>query len=151
MARAREVERDRRSARRAVLKNVARAEAISRRSRLVRTLGTVSRLLSDEGFVQAAAAHGVCYAPKKLFARNEMSESLSEQDLSDEQYPGAVLDFVAAWKFLFPMFSHPDMAEYFRTDWPGFVDDLKDTFIALVMQGPFLDERQTSLNSGAFK
>lgn len=111
------------------------------------TLAKVAQILSHEGFIELASSHGVEWAPRRLVLRADV-ERQAEVDLS---HAGSVLDFVIAWKFIFPMLSNQEVLEYLQEKWPGFVDEFKDTFIALVMNGPFLDERRTSLSTSFFK
>lgn len=70
--------------------------------------------------------------------------------MTDEQIANSILGFVVAWKFLFPMLGSQKIAGYLEQTWPGFIADFKDTFITLVMDGPFPQERRTPVRSTYF-
>ncbi|WP_139069962.1 hypothetical protein [Tardiphaga robiniae] len=111
------------------------------------TLAKVAQILSHAEFIELASSHGVEWAPRRLLLRAS-NERQAEVAL---RHAESVLDFVIAWKFIFPMLSNREMLEYLQKKWPGFVDEFKDTFIALVMNGPFLDERRTPLSTTFFQ
>ena len=47
------------------------------------------------------------------------------------------LQFVVAWTFIFPLLSNPEAVKFLEKAYPGFVLEMKDTFISLVTEGPF--------------
>jgi hypothetical protein len=147
MPRTREAARDRARTYRAVKARLADEEAKARRARLSQTLAKVAQLLTDQGFIELAALQGVEWVPRRLVSRANDARQAS----LDLHHADSVLDFVIAWKFIFPMFANGETLEYLQKEWPGFVDEFKDTFIALVMNGPFLDERRTSLSTTFFQ
>ena len=64
--------------------------------------------------------------------RNNRSSTAANKQLEE-----ASLRFVIAWAFLFPLFAKPNIKLYLQRNWPGFIDEMKDAFIGLVMEGPF--------------
>lgn len=148
MARAREIARDRTRTRRAILKRLAEEEAKARRARLSQVLDIVAQMLSHEGFVALASTQGIRLAPRRLLQRESGNDP---EHLNDNGHSAAVLDFVIAWKFIFPMFPNAEIVLFLQRTWPGFIEEFKDMFIALVTNGPFLDERHVKLNSDYFQ
>jgi hypothetical protein len=62
----------------------------------------------------------------------------NNQNLSTQQHLDRIsLEFVVAWKFLYPLLHNAEAKSYLENAWPGFISDLKDAFIALVIDGPF--------------
>jgi hypothetical protein len=47
------------------------------------------------------------------------------------------LEFTVAWKFLYPFFSDGRATAHIEAASPGFIAAMKDTFIAMVIDGPF--------------
>lgn len=45
--------------------------------------------------------------------------------------------FVLVWSFFFPLFKNSVIAGYLEDTSPGFVMEMKNTFISIVMDGPF--------------
>jgi hypothetical protein len=134
MPRAREVARQRARSARAVRAKIAQEEEIARRGQLSRVLLTAHEIITDSGFIALAKLHRADWAPKRLVHAHGTSEAAD-----------AVLGFVVAWKYFFPVIQNKDMRSYLDEKFPGFVEELKDTFIGLVMKGPFIGERKPAL------
>jgi hypothetical protein len=49
----------------------------------------------------------------------------------------APLEFSVVWNFFFPLFANTAITEHLGRASPDPVSELKDTFIALVVEGPF--------------
>jgi hypothetical protein len=109
------------------------AAADKTRAACERVAGAVDRarlVLADEAFIKIVAAQGAETLPKLAAAH--------ESKVLDTEYLNAVtLQFVIAWKFFFPFFANPVVTAHLDSLWPGLVSQLKDTFIALVVEGPF--------------
>ena len=109
-------------------------------------------IVAHDSFISFASVHGVASAPRRLCDTPISSKHTSEApELNDVALANEVLDFVIAWKFLFPMLSDPTFEQFLETQWSGFISEFKDTFISLVMRGPFPDERRVSISSGIFR
>lgn len=146
MPRTREIDRERARVYRATKIALANEETRVRRERLTLILEKVMHVLAHEEFVELAISLGVDSAPRRL-----LRTGLCHQGANQNSQAERVLDFVVAWKFVFPMLSNPEFLDYFDGRWPGFVEDLKDTFIGLVMNGPFLSERRAALSTSVFQ
>jgi hypothetical protein len=142
----REYWREKARLRRAIAKRIADEKSDSKRSRVRGILNRLGQIISDEKFVKLAADQGIQAAPARLF-NSQPEVPPREIDMNLSVQAGTVLDFVIAWKFIFPMFSNPTIANYLETCWPGFILDFKDTFIALVMDGPFPQERRSQIRA----
>ena len=96
-------------------------------------------VVAHKGFVAILHSLGVqtlprCLSPRKNSVIAIDGESVSEKETLNE----AALEFVFVWKFLFPLLDAPEVVSYLEEKWPGFILELKDTFIMLVVDGPFL-------------
>ena len=47
------------------------------------------------------------------------------------------LQFAILWTFFFPLFDYAVIARCLEDTWPGFILEMKDAFIAIVVKGPF--------------
>lgn len=135
MPRSREVMRLRAKAYRQAKAKAAQEQEELRRAQMSRVLQTAREIVADAGFVKVALHQGATTAPRRLLTGVELSEVEGQE----------VLDFVVVWKFFLPTFRVESIRLYLEKDWPGFIDEMKDTFIALVMQGPFIGERRPSI------
>jgi hypothetical protein len=142
MPRAREIARQRARAYRIAKAKAAQEAERLRRGGLSRVLSTARAIVADEHFAEVARQQGTRHVPNRLVAG---AESLGTGSEAQE-----VLDFIVAWKFFFPSFHVEAMRSYLDRSWPGFVDELKDTFIGLVMQGPFVGARRPSISRDFF-
>ncbi|MGN6285496.1 MAG: hypothetical protein ACTHM2_10130 [Afipia sp.] len=132
--------------RRLVAKRVAEQNVLARRIRVGEMLDRVRVIVTDTAFIAIAAGQGVKTAPTRLCEEGStVSTSVSVQDFADN-----ALKFVVAWKFLFPMIADPAIASFIERRWPGFIGDFKDTFISLVMHGPFPYERRPHIKPTFF-
>ncbi|MDB5618387.1 hypothetical protein [Tardiphaga sp.] len=105
-------------------------------------LVTASRVLfKTEAFIQMVRDAGIKSVPVQMLSGEGIGWSTGRPDGSSQ----CTLDFVVAWKFLYPMFSNPSIYEFLENWRPGIVLDFKDTFISLVMFGPFPRERRVSM------
>lgn len=141
----REIWRDRARARRAVAKSVALQQAQIKREHVREVLINIRTIVSNEHFIKFIGEQGVDSAPQRLLKRGE-AVSPSQVGVSYERdFAESIFDFIIAWKFMFPLISDPRISNFIEENWPGLIFDLKDTFIALVMDGPFPQERRTQL------
>jgi hypothetical protein len=130
--------------RRTVAKRVAEQHAFARRARVGEILDQVRTIVTDTAFVDLMAGQGILSAPARLY-------ELKSSDLTTEQkFADDVLKFVVAWKFLFPMLADPAISSFIQARQPEFIRDFKDTFISLVMDGPFPYERRPCIKPTFF-
>jgi hypothetical protein len=95
-------------------------------------------VLVDPAFAELLRVQGVQTWPRPLTANEDQTRTADGSlATAKERLNEVSLEFVIAWTFFFPLFSNPVIAAYLDTTWPGFVGELKDTFIELVVQGPF--------------
>lgn len=138
MPRAREIARDRARDYRQLKASNAREEQQLQRGQLSRVLCTAREIASDSRFAEIARQQRATLVPKRLLMKgSRLGNDIEGQD---------VLDFIVAWKFFFPTFRVEMMRSYLEETWPGFIDELKDVFIGLVMRGPFFSGRRPSIN-----
>jgi hypothetical protein len=106
--------------------------------RVTNVLNSVRTALTDGAFVDLLHAQGVRTLPRPLVeAGIRAHRTCSHLTAGKEHLHEASLDFVIAWTFFFPLFSNSTIATHMDRVWPGFILELKDAFIALVVEGPF--------------
>lgn len=125
---------------------MAQQQAAARRAHISEVLGQVSKIIRDEEFISLLAAQRITTAPDCLYRQTVLTSA----EMTDEQIANCVLVFVVAWKFLFPVLGNPRFSEYLERTWPGFIGDFKDTFITLIMDGPFPRERRNPIRPTYF-
>jgi hypothetical protein len=86
----------------------------------------VERVLSDEDFVKLMQSMGIASAPRLFSQPNERTQSIDSS-----------VKFVIGWSFFFPLFDDVALRKQLRKRWPGFIEEMKDAFIALVLYGHF--------------
>lgn len=146
--RKREIWRERARVRRAVAKGLAEQKAHLKRQNVRSVLNKAQTIITSEAFAQLAKELGVETAPQNLFQHYSLPiQSPAEISEREFQFAQSVFDFVIAWKFFFPMLTHPKVKLFLEENWPGFILEMKDTFIAIVMDGPFPQERRTQLKT----
>lgn len=146
MTKTREFLAQRARVRREVAKKLSQQQAAARRLHIAEVLMQVKTIISDQNFVALLAKQKVDSAPECLY----LGDFVTSNRMTDTQIANSVLSFVVAWKFLFPMLGNPQIADYLEQTWPGFIADFKDTFITLVMDGPFPGERRTPVRPTYF-
>ena len=139
MPRAREISRIRAKAYRLAKAKVAEEEEDVRRKQLSRVLRTARDIVAAADFAEVAKHQGAAFAPRRLLTRSAEADDEGQE----------VLDFIVVWKFFFPTFRVEAVRQYLERDWPGFIDEMKDAFIALVMRGPFDGERRPSMTGNS--
>ncbi|MGL5168965.1 MAG: hypothetical protein ACRC9K_24050 [Afipia sp.] len=146
MTKTREYLAQRARIRRSIAKQLAQQQAAVRRSHISEVLNQIKAIISDKEFITLLVAQKVKTAPECLYRQRYVST----REMTDAEIADAAFAFVVAWRFLFPLLSSPEIALYLERVWPGFVTDFKDTFIALVMDGPFPGERRTPVRPTYF-
>lgn len=48
----------------------------------------------------------------------------------------ATVQFLVAWKFFYPLLADEDIVQTANRLWPGLMSEVKDAFIAIIMDGP---------------
>lgn len=119
-----EMRRQRAIARDVVLQ---RMNAICERLEII--VAKVRMVLIDKTFREILRSEGVHSIPRILSANTPVGVEGDSLDRS--------LEFVVAWTLLYPMFNKPEIATHLDKAWPGFILQMKDTFIAIVVEGPF--------------
>ena len=103
------------------------------------TVNKTRRVLADKTFRVLLHSQGVRTVPRHLVDSRQRSTRFpggnikSAKDRLDE----VSLQFVVAWTFIFPLLSNPEAVKFLEKAYPGFVLEMKDTFISLVTEGPF--------------
>lgn len=146
MTKTREFLAQRARVRRVIGKKLAQQQAAARRAHISEVLSQLKTIIRDEGFIALAAAQRITTVPDCLYRQ----DPLTSDQMTDAQIANCVLVFVVAWKFLFPILGSPQIASYLERTWPGFIGDFKDTFITLVMDGPFPHERRNPIRPTYF-
>ncbi|WP_157169990.1 hypothetical protein [Afipia clevelandensis] len=125
--------------RRNIAKKEAEQQQAARRMHISEILDQVREIIVNKEIIELLATQKIKSAPDCLFKHRHLPpQSMTHAQISDE-----ILIFVAAWKFLFPAIGNPKIGDCLERTWPGFIIDFKDTFITLVMDGPFPGERRT--------
>lgn len=132
--------------RRAIAHKLAKQQLAARRSHIAEILLQVEEIISEDQFVALLVGQGIKTAPSCLFKRDKKVSN----DMTDAEIADSVLTFVVAWKFIFPLLSSSKISAYLEHTRPGFIADLKDTFIMLVMDGPFPSERRPAVRPTYF-
>lgn len=118
----------------------------ARRLQISETMLQIKEILEDRQFVELLLIQKVKSAPECIFRYSRPAKG----SMADHEIADAILAFVAAWKFLFPILNNVRMSDYLERAYPGFVAGIKDTFITLVMDGPFPGMRRTPVRPGHF-
>lgn len=124
--------------RRALAQAADRQRTVAAYERVMKALSKSRQVLADDRFIAILRSRGIQTLPQccampgasKRVARRKPPFSKNDPD-------DVSLEFVIAWRFLFPLFSQPAAKAYFEKTRPGFILEMKDAFIALVMEGPF--------------
>lgn len=125
--------RQRDISRRATRSQRAEEEAqLSRRMNLSRELAeaALKRLqlaLSDPKFVEKLIRKKLTTVPAGL---------MSESSPGTLHQIDATVRFLVAWKFFYPLLADEDIVRTADRLWPGLVSEVKDAFIAIIMDGP---------------
>jgi len=96
-------------------------------------------VVADPGFLKILLQSGLQSIPKFLDVDpvGSIDQSGKNQNFTNEHLDRISLEFAVAWKFLHPFLYNTQAKAYLETTWPGFISELKDAFIALVIDGPF--------------
>ena len=138
MTAARETSRAEARRRRALVRTAASEKANRVCACVVNVLGRARLILADKEFRALLREQGIQTLPSCLSRNSEMRRIAdatlkSERERLDE----ISLEFVVVWKCFFPLLREPAIEIRLERTWPGFILQLKDTFIALVTEGPF--------------
>ncbi|MBI3699089.1 MAG: hypothetical protein HY242_01410 [Afipia sp.] len=146
MTRTREYLAQRAQLQRNLKKKLSEQRQAARRLQISQTIIRTKVILEDREFVKLLLAQRVISAPECVLSYKGAPDGI----MSDKEIGQAVLVFVVVWKFLFPMIGNSNIADFLEQYYPGFVAGLKDTFISLVMDGPFPDMRRTPIRPAHF-
>jgi hypothetical protein len=118
---------------------LSRSEAIQKTKatceRVTDSVDKARLVLTDAAFAEVLRSQGVQTVPR--FLATTIREIEGDLSSAKERLDEVTLQFVIAWTFLFPLFANPAIKTHLDETWPGLVLELKDTFIALVVEGPF--------------
>ncbi|CAN5308596.1 hypothetical protein BH10PSE11_BH10PSE11_06270 [soil metagenome] len=146
MTKTREYLAQRARVRRAIGQKLVQQQAAVRRAHISEVLCQIKAIIRDEEFVALLATQRIKTAPDCLYRQT----ILTSDEMTDAQIANCVLVFIVAWKFLFPVLGSQQISDYLERKWPGFIGDLKDTFITLIMDGPFPHERRNPVRPTYF-
>lgn len=121
--------------RRALLRKEAVKRAQAVKERLADVVTNARAALADAGFRSLLRSHGTTSFPAPLLKakRSKKADSVGHQKRANE----VSLDFLIAWSFFFPLFANREIVTFLKTNRPGFIEAMKDAFIAIVIEGPF--------------
>ncbi len=106
------------------------------KERVTTVLGKAKFILADRKFVELMRLRGVQSMPRFLttsLVEREFENANSKPDQQDT----VSVEFAVAWCFLSQLLGDAVIARRLEDSWPGFANELKDAFIALVIEGPF--------------
>ena len=99
-------------------------------------LGKAKFVLADREFLELLRLRSVQSMPSFLVPALVHCE-IAEVEIKSARRNEISLEFAATWCFLSPLLEDAVIARHLETAWPGFAGELKDAFIALVIDGPF--------------
>jgi hypothetical protein len=134
----REVTRAEARKRRMIAKIVASQKADVVFERIASVLNKTHWILADEDFAKILGSQGIRTIPPDRAAVTSPPAVIDNKaGTKKEVLDAASLEFVIVWSFMFPLFSNPTIASDLERICPGFIMELKDAFITLVVEGPF--------------
>jgi hypothetical protein len=99
-------------------------------------IGKARMLVADPDFIKILLQHGIRSIPKCL--DGDASTTPAPGDSTRHHELNRIsLEFAVVWKFLYPLLTDANAKEHLEATRPGFISLMKDTFIALVIDGPF--------------
>lgn len=98
-------------------------------------LARARRVMNDKAMIQLLYAHGIASVPRAIAPGGRPQRDGRHASAGNPL--DSSIDFVIAWTFLLPLFKNSEIATYLDTAWPGFMLQMKDAFIAVVVEGPF--------------
>jgi hypothetical protein len=102
---------------------------------MAKAMRKAQTIVSDPSFREIVHAHGIETVPELLVTRPRKTATSSER-LSKRYHVDHSLDFIIVWTFFFPLFANKAIVTVLEESWPGFISQLKDAFILLVVDGP---------------
>lgn len=129
MVEMRELRRAEARKRRVLEKLGADQREVLKHLRVGKILELLRLVVRDETFSKFIHSHSVQSIPTVLTEQDTCQGSLDRS-----------LAFVVAWRFFSPFIYDPVTAAFLDTRWPGLTLEMKDTFIAIVADGPFPHE-----------
>jgi hypothetical protein len=127
-----------RQARAAQIAGMRRKTTISR-GRILGVMAKAREIVIDKRFRRALAAQGIDNIPN--FAIKARLNLKTDKGCKENRPRGTKndysLEFLFLWGFFFPLLAKPEIAGLLEELWLGFIGELKDGFITLVMDGPF--------------
>ena len=124
--------------RRALAKDVACQKAGAICESVGSVVNKARLVLATEGFVEILRSQGIQTLPRCLATNAGLTHDIGDDPKAEKDRLDEVsLEFVIVWTFLFPLVTNPAIAINLEKMWPGFIQELKDAFITLVVEGPF--------------
>jgi hypothetical protein len=114
---------------RLIVRRETAENATSTRDRVASTIGKARTIVAHQRFGDTLRQAGIHSVPQCLSDTSDHAGNTTLDEVS--------VRFVIAWTFLFPLFSKPPIRDYLEDEWPGFIAEMKDAFIQLVVDGPF--------------
>lgn len=102
-------------------------------------LEATRRVVADSHVINILISQGIDAIPNCLAQKQGAPVEVNVRDLKAAKLSldRISLEFTVAWRFFYPLLRNSEMICYLDSAWPGFVLQLKDAFIALVIDGPF--------------
>jgi len=91
----------------------------------------------DEDFADVLRSQGVQTIPQTAPPAHSIRDLARHAKSGNDRLDEGALEFVMIWTFLYPLLPNPAVTDYLERNWFGFIQELKDTFITLVIEGPF--------------
>lgn len=107
------------------------------RETAARALSTAQLVVADPGFAERLCSAGIETVPVFLVPQTRDADADRGRVPGNGKLDRVSLQFVVVWRFFYPLFSNSEVIAYLEKSWPGFAQDMKDAFIALVVEGPF--------------
>jgi len=124
--------------RRAEAKSVANRKIDDARSYVAIVVSRAQEVTASKAFVECARKYAITTVP--AFLAHKSAPNIGGPTAGDQEFGDKALDFVIAWRFLYPLFSNPEVAVELERNWPGFMAEMKDAFVLLVTHGPFPEQ-----------
>jgi hypothetical protein len=115
----------------------SRERAASTHRHIEKAMRKAQTIVSDQSFRETVYAQGIESVPELLVRRGRPKKAATaSEQLSKRYHRDRSLDFIVVWAFFFPLLANRAVAAFLDETWPGFITELKDAFIHLVVDGP---------------
>jgi hypothetical protein len=104
---------------------------------MAKAMRKAQTIVSDQSFREIVQAQGIDSVPELLVRQGRPRKAATGSEQLSKRYRGdRSLDFIIVWTFFFPLFANKPVVTFLEETWPGFIAEVKDAFILLVVDGP---------------